>query len=298
MNYAITQNNQCSVDYIHRKKFYTQEEAEAVEEKVYLATGIIKLSLGIAVNTTFYMMLNALDALKKHPNYKHKVKADFNRALKAYKDYERALRTGSTRFPRFFNVADFSSTSPFKADMTNGEYFDLWQGLGGSGYDLCKNEINVLKHKYYLILERRGDKYPDAGAYALAVVAAFRNAKHIYEATLQSVHKAIPEISMECLEGYIFKPFDVRYIAKAWEVAVWNMYGNAEEWQISDFEDKNLTMALAALEQKWASPDFMMKAESDTIRDYNELVGGKRKANVLIKELNDNYNNGGAMLAI
>lgn len=277
---------------INSRKYYTEEEKKAVYRKVFTATGIVKLTMGICINMAWNHMRNALDSVKRHPKYRHSVKAAFSQAEKAYKDYERTLRHGNNNNPRFFNINDVDSNY-FKDDMTSDEYFELWLALGGAAYNKCLSETNVLKHKYYLILDKRNDKYADIGSELLVTSSLFEITCNIYSATISEICKAIPELSKDGIEDYIFKPFDISNIIAAWEKAVNTLYPNVRKTELDDFEDANLHLALSALEEKMTSPEWMERVEEQTLRDYNDYMGGKRKTNKIIKTIREGFEKGG-----
>jgi hypothetical protein len=277
---------------INHKKYYTEEDKKAVYRKVYTATGIVKLTMGICINMAWNHMRNALDSVKRHPKYRHKVKAAFQQADKAYKDYERTLKYGHDNVPRFFNIKDVKCNI-FKENMTSEEYFELWQALGGAGYNKCINETNVLKHKFYLILDKRNDKYADIGSELLVTSSMFEITCNIYNATISEICKAILELDKDGIENYIFKPFDISDIIAAWERAVNTLYPDVRKTELDDFEDANLHLALAALEEKMTSPEWMERVEEQALRDYNDYMGGKKNTNKIIKAIRESFEGGG-----
>lgn len=282
---------------LQNKRYFTAKEKEAIYRKIYTATGIVKLTMGICINMAWNQMRNALDSAMQHPKYRHKVKAAFQQAEKAYNDYERTLRYGNNNNPRFFNINDVDANY-FKEDMTSDEYFEFWCNLGAAGYKKCINELNVLKHKYYLILSKRNDKYAHIGSDLLLAISIFEMTKNVFDVTIKEICLAIPELGKDIIMNNIFKPFDISNIIAAWDRAVNTLYPDVHHTELDDVEDANLQIALSALEEKMTDPKWMESVEELTLKDYNDFVGGKRKANKIIKAIRENFEENGCMIAV
>lgn len=277
-------------DFAGRKKYYTKEQAENVCGKIDRASGLVKLAMGLSINASRYMMLNALDSVKKHPKYKHEIKRAFALADKAYKDFERVLRHGNLQTPVFFSTK-FYKPQYFKDGMTSDEYFEIWQALGGAAYDDSKNEFGVLKHKYELALEHNGSACPGIGGEILLVSCLLRITQNIFDVMMKEICKGIPELGKDVIEGYVFRPFNIKQVAEAWHKAVIMLYGDF--FKCSDFDERNIKMGIQQIEEKWCSEKWIEKMQEKTLRDYEDYIGGKKKTAKLIKDIRTAWNEGG-----
>lgn len=278
-----------------KKTTYTDEEVNDLYRRITSASKVMKLCMGISINAAIYMMVQAHRDAMGHPNYRHKIKAAFNQARKVRESWEILTKHGYA-ITSFFRVED-TDTTYFKEGITDEEYFEIWGALGGAGYDLSIDEINVLKHKYYLILERNGDKYPNIGASLFTTVAMLRNADYMYKVTLNEISKNIPDIPRECLSEHILKDFDIHKISEAWERAVFMLY-NDKNLTVTDFEDKNLTMALTSLKVKYVDAKWIIKVEERALRYYPEYFDSKRQLNELIKKIKEAFNKEGRLTMV
>lgn len=111
-----------------------------VERDIAQCSGFVKMMCGVANNCAYYVMMDALDHIRKHPRYAdNKIKRLFedkpNSALDFYKRYRNRLRWPMGHDLRFFHVADLTEEARKKygEPMTDEQYFEFWEATGGAG---------------------------------------------------------------------------------------------------------------------------------------------------------------------
>jgi hypothetical protein len=86
-----------AVNYIQNPAGYNLEQLQHVLSDV---AGHFKSVTGVSNNAAWLMCLDALDVLKKHPNYKGRVKYEFKRVYEAYRKYEHKLLYATAEYKR------------------------------------------------------------------------------------------------------------------------------------------------------------------------------------------------------
>lgn len=111
-----------------------------VERDIMQCSGFVKMMCGVANNCAYYVMMDALDHIRKHPRYADKsIKRLFegkpNSALDFYKRYRNRLRWPMGDDNRFFHIADLTEEARRKygAPITDEQYFEFWEATGGVG---------------------------------------------------------------------------------------------------------------------------------------------------------------------
>ncbi len=111
-----------------------------VERDIAQCSGFVKMMCGVANNCAYYVMMDALDHIRKHPRYADKnIKRLFegkpNSALDFYKRYRNRLRWPMGDDIRFFHIADLTEEARRKygAPITDEQYFEFWEATGGAG---------------------------------------------------------------------------------------------------------------------------------------------------------------------
>ena len=109
-----------------------------VERDIMQCSGFVKMMCGVANNCAYYVMMDALDHIRKHPRYADKsIKRLFegkpNSALDFYKRYRNRLRWPMGDDNRFFHIADLTEEARRKygAPITDEQYFEFWEATGG-----------------------------------------------------------------------------------------------------------------------------------------------------------------------
>lgn len=105
--------------------------AEELGRMLPYVSAVVKQVMGVANNVVQVAMMNARDDLRKHPQYRQRVKQVFKKAFGEWDAYEKVLinSTGVC----YFHVADMSAEVKKRyTNLTDREYYEFWQNIGYS----------------------------------------------------------------------------------------------------------------------------------------------------------------------
>ena len=166
-------------------------QAEKLAVVVAKASGYIKEQMGICNNATYLVMMDAFDRVKQLPEYRHATKRAFREAVNEWQRYEHQLRYAEGI--RFFHMGDMDADLRRKyGDITDGEYFEFWQGTGSFCYNESHDLLCCLKNKYRLSLENHKARNADVVAEVMTAFACMKLCEKIHRGCIEGVMKSIP----------------------------------------------------------------------------------------------------------
>lgn len=243
-------------------------------EAVSHASGIVKLVCGVCNNATFLVLMDALEGLKTHPQYRGKAKMWFKDAIKEWKNYEWELLHSKKN--GFFDLTNFlPSVREIYGDITNSDYFEYWQGTGSRTYMTTKPLVTSLVNKYKLSFEDDGMKYPTEVAWAMTGLTCLQVCCKFWE---NSVGQASNDygIPMEFCKRF-YKPFLVEKPMKSWKIALSYLEPSIED-KIPEKHEKNIAFGIRQLYDEWSSPHGIYDNSADATEEFSELFKSKRIA--------------------
>lgn len=267
--------------FLNPKGYRSKEEMlEAIAE----AAGQVKLLCGAANNAAYYVMMDALDIVKKHPAYKHKVKKFFTLAKAAWDEYERNLLYSEGL--RFFSLQDMTPETRKKyGDITDKEYYEYWQAAGGQMYADTRPLVSSLANKYRLSLQQHDIQHADIVGWAMAAQAALELCCSIWRHTINtmSAQQGVPLATME----RVFVPFRLRRISEAWFRAMDAMAPGVKGYELDKVESRNIELGLDQLCEAWSDIKAILKSLSDATEDYEEVFRTKGERKKVQREISE-----------
>lgn len=262
-----------------------------VERDIAQCSGFVKMMCGVANNCAYYVMMDALDHIRKHPRYADKsIKRLFegkpNSALDFYKRYRNCLRWPIGGI-RFFHIKDMTEEARRKygAPVTDEQYFEFWEATGSLAYEKSRPWITSLWNKFRLSLLKHGVPCPDRTAWGLVGSSVLELAVETWDRTMRSVHEAVPVLPVKTIHE-IYAPFNMQAVATAWHKACRALAPETESYKLEEVEEKNIVMGLNQLRELWVSPDLPFDATIAAVEDFrDEIFRSSRQANKSIKEL-------------
>lgn len=245
----------------------------------------MRLSMGVVNNTVYYMLLDALGAVKQHPAYKHKVKQAFKNVEKEYAQYENTLRLGIDG--DFFNINE-AVKGMFKDGTTRADFFDWWQGLGGAGYTKIKVQANVIRNKLTLSMQRRGFSNPELLSFLVLARFGFDYALNFYDTMLSVLLDAAPEINRKLLnQGY--EVFSLQKVAQAYSKAV-QLLPESTTLPLEESEQRNLEFSIEEFAVKMGNISWISECLIQSGKDFKELFtkDGYKKYMTRVRGWRDN----------
>lgn len=271
-----------AVNYVQNPAGYTEtKELQLILGNI---AGHFKSVTGVSNNAAWMMCLDALDVLKKHPNYKGRVKYEFRRIYEVYKKYEHRLLYASA--PRFFHVEDFTKETMerYKEGLTDREYYDFWCSLANATYQRTrKGVITVLMHKYKKSLDQHNVPHSDILQYALTAQACLVLSVKIYASLVRQAAK-VYQLPVDGIKR-TFEPFCMKDISNAWYRAINMLEPKTEEYELEPSEERNIQLGLIQLEEEWASYENFYESAIESVKEYDEVFKSAKEQKKAVKEI-------------
>lgn len=267
---------------------------EELIEQVGRASSVVKLVCGIGNNAAWLVCLDALDRLKKHRNWKQHVKGgstvahDYNRAIYAFKLYEKKLLY--TNDNRFFHVADMAESvrRSYSENLTDEDYYQFWASIGARAYETTRPLITSLCNKYRLSLESHGIKQTDILAWSMTAMACLDTSRTLYNI---AIDECVATYRLpEKLLRHVFRVFELDGVAKLWNAAMVETDQGAHDYKLNPTEERNIGYGLEQLASAWLNVQTIYGSTADCIADYVEVFrtkGFQKKALREISELRE-----------
>lgn len=248
------------------------------------AASIVKLVMGVSNNTTYIVMQNALDAIKKHPNYKHQVKRKYLQAFDAYRANELQLRYAESN--RMFHIADMGENLRKRyGNITDAQYFEYWTGLAAKPYKESEKWLNSLSYKYEKSLKEHGVKHADKIAQVMTATACLELSCKMYRSTLESCGRemALPYPILD----EVFKFFHLRGVADIWKDALVMTDTASQSYELNDDEQQNIRFGLEQLEECWSDPKMIYGSVFAATADFEEIFRTKGENKKALREISE-----------
>lgn len=123
-----------------------------------MALGHIKNVMGVVNSTAHFIMMDAIDQIRKTPLFKGKVKYFINSAIKSHSDYERRLRHGNAHGQKFFHAIE-DKKNPGSPLPTDEELFDWFLDIGACAYQKTNKELEMLRLQILQIFTKHDIEY-------------------------------------------------------------------------------------------------------------------------------------------
>lgn len=249
-----------------RGSYITTETIEQIEERVWKCSGMVKTMLAMPNNVAYIMLYNAHDKAKTHPAYRHEAKRLFKRTVEEYREYEKGLYCAQEN--RMFHVGDMNEqTRKRYGDITDRDYFELWQDMGSKGYELALPHLQALTHKFRLSLRRRNIQEADILCHLLTASAVMEIALSFYRSAtdLCKSEFKLPEQLVTRLYG----GFSLQRVKQAWERACTALA--PYRYPLEEIEEKNIAMSISDIADTWSEQDNMLAAVIDAVENNEEL---------------------------
>lgn len=260
---------------------------EEMASRVGKSSALIKMMCGIGNNAAWACCLEAMDQLRRHPRFRHRVKQVFKAAMEEFKAYERRLVYATEN--RLFHLDDLTPEYRKRyGNISDREYYEYWCSTGATAYSQKRMWAMNLWNKYRLSLIRH--KVPNEGivAWGMTADAALRLAQCIYENNIK-VCACDYEVPQPLLE-VIFGGLNVKRVADKWDAALMMLEPLTDTYELEDIEQKNIQLGLDQLMEEWTSMATAVDALTETTEAYDDVFrtkGEQKKALRQIAEMRD-----------
>lgn len=266
---------------------YAERDYAKVEKRLGDFSGVLKLYIGACNNATFLVMMNALDAMKKHPIWRqrfHKAKGMFMKALKEWKAYEYQLLHAKDN--RMFHLADYAPEVRKKyGDISDQEYYDYWCSIGSFAYDYSKDMLNSLKYKYQKALDASKVEGAEYLAEAMLAMTCLNCCETMLEVHLENGVEHVG-IQRPILDRF-FGDFSLKKVRDVWYQALKLTIPQLIDKDFDPDNERNIQIGIRQLAERWADEKMLYHAINDATEDYQEVFrteGEWKKALRIIHE--------------
>lgn len=258
---------------------------EEMQERVGSSSSFIKTMTGIGNNAAWSCCLEAMDQLRRHVNFKQRVKRGFNDAMSGFRTYENQLVYAKEN--RLFHVADL--TPPCRkryGNITDREYYDFWASTGATAFTKKRIWVMNLWNKYRISLNSHRVPNAETVAWGMTAAACIKIARCIYANSL-----------LVCIDEYgvpkqlldsIFGQLDLSAVDKKWDEALILLEPFTETYDLSESEQKNIQLGIDQLHEELTSMATLTDTLTDSIGSYGEVFrtqGEQKKALRKLAEL-------------
>lgn len=262
----------------------THLNSEELGHRVFKSSVLIKTMCGIGNNAAWACCLEAMDQLRRHPNFRQRVKQAFKAAMEEFKAYERRLVYATEN--RLFHLDDL--TPEFRkryGNITDREYYEYWCATGATAYTQKRAWAVNMWNKYRLSLIRHKVPHEDKVAWGMAACACLRLAQFIYEQNIKVCAKD-HEVPAQLLEA-IFGGLNVKAIADKWDKALMLLEPKTEGYELEKIEVKNIQLGLDQLMEQWTSTATMTDALAETTEAYDDVFRTKGEQKKALRQIAD-----------
>lgn len=261
-------------------KQYTKEEWQKL---IVDSSALVKSVLGVCNNATYLYMMEAYEAVQKHPKYKGKVRHLFGDAIKEWKRYEGNLLYADKNC--FFRVKFMPEhiRSMYNKDLTDRDFFEYWQGLGGRGFMRTRPLITSLANKYRLSFEKHGIGEAEICGKVMAAHTLAEICKMIFSHVLN-----------ECTHSFslppdwvrkTYKPFEIDGAAKAWKFAMLTLEPRIQSETIPENEEKNISHGIVQIMDAWSEPSLLYDSMYEATDDFSDVFKNKLEVRKVKSEI-------------
>lgn len=261
---------------------FKQTSNEEIVNGLISMSSYIKTITGIANNAAWTITLDCHDQVKKHPKYRQEVKKAFKEMLKIHKDYELGIKYNKHNL---FCVKDMDESVrvKYKDNLSDAEYLELWEGLGGAAYMESKPLITALHHKFKKSYENHGAKHPDILAHAMVGYTVLFLASSIYDQYLE-VCEAEYKVPIK-VSNYVYNCLSMKKISDAWTKAM-RMLDNTE-YHLEEGETRNVELGVQQLQKLWCDHHLLARSLRKAADDFDDVFKNKRTLKKVHADINE-----------
>lgn len=255
--------------------------AEELSRMLPYVSAVVKQVMGVANNVVQVTMMNARDDLRKHPQYRQRVKQAFKKAFGEWDAYEKVLVNSVGVC--YFHVADMSAEVKKRyTNLTDREYYEFWQSIGYSVYDKNAAFISALDNKFKVSLETHGVPHGELLCKAMTTEQLLLIAVQRYNDCTSVIKKELG-IKRDIID-FLFKCFSLERLHKAWSDALSLIVPN---FPLDEVEDKNLRMSIEQLYEIIADIPEMYEGIEKATEDYPEVFRTKGEWKKALRQMKE-----------
>lgn len=245
-----------------------------VEHAVALASGVVKIVVGVANGVAMISVGNSLDRVKKSRYFRHRIKSAWREVEKVRMQYRSALIYPPAGEMRFFHVDDMpENTRRRYGNISDADYFEFWECTGEQCYAENEAFISSLANKYRKSFLSHG--VPDAELKGhLASTAALLNISiTAFKWSVKDVAAAygLPEKWLYD----IYKPFCLQPVFDKWTNALDLTSPETDNYDLDEIEERDIAYGIDTLEIRIINPKKIFESIGFTAGQFGDLYATK-----------------------
>lgn len=257
---------------------------EELNQRMTLAAAQVKLSAGVCNNAAWSAVLKAHDHIKRHPNYRHKVKLLYKRALEEFHLYEHNLVYATKN--RMFHLDDMTEQiRKIYGNITDSEYYEFWTGVGATVYRDTRPLVTSLWNKYRLSLISHNIKNADLTAWAMTAQACLDLAIQVVRTTMDVVSDTY-KLPMSIVKE-VFGQLLLTRVSDCWKAALTMTDKEIDGIEMTSLEERNIEQGLEQLQDAWGDTLQHLQSTADTVEDYDDVFRTKGEMKKAIREITE-----------
>lgn len=257
---------------------------EELNQRMTLAAAQVKLSAGVCNNAAWSAVLEAHDHIKRHPNYRHKVKLLYKRALEEFHLYEHNLVYATKN--RMFHLDDMTEQiRKIYGNITDSEYYEFWTGVGATAYRDTRPLVTSLWNKYRLSLISHNIKNADLTAWAMTAQACLDLAIQVVRTTMDVVSDTY-KLPMSIVKE-VFGQLLLTRVSDCWKAALTMTDKEIDGIEMTSLEERNIEQGLEQLQDAWGDTLQHLQSTADTVEDYDDVFRTKGEMKKAIREITE-----------
>ena len=236
------------------------------------AAATVKTYCSVGNNAPWAACITAMNHIRRHPAYRHHVKAAYRKAFAAFLKHERTLIYASQN--RFFHVGDMAeSTRKYYSNITDADYYNFWASFGYSAFCDTKPFFTALVNKVKLIYDRHGVPHSESLAWSYAAHAALVVGVNIFNAAVEGCLDKYPNVPLTKEKWLrLFADFNLSDVVSLWQKAHAELdRASAPEFPLTADEARNIQMSIDQLYEIWTLNDRLLSSRMQVSEDNADL---------------------------
>lgn len=248
-------------------------------ENIERASADIKNYMGACIGCTQLVYADMLDQLRKLPEFKNrfsKVRQEFNRVDKLWRQWEQEAVNpidSKTRVA-LFTLMEFDDKSKniFKEGATDRDYFDLVMGVGGQAYTTSWKQMMCLRHKFERLYNERNIQNGDILSWLDLVGMLLQLCVNTYNERTEHHRTDLCKELLYPTPAQLFAQLNIEPIVKGFFRArdllpsIVNM---------PDETVRNLAITANDIRSQWMDFENLVSHIQQTCEDYDDVMASK-----------------------
>lgn len=252
-----------------------------LDDRILAVSGHIKMLYGCVNNLVLFEAYEAIGRVRQSPRYNKQVRHEFLKVIKDIKDYNRNLLYGQREWFSLKKMPE--NTRKLYGDITDSDYYDYWTSLGGETAMLCKDELNVLLNKFTISMKNHQIQDHELMARMMLVMSLFDCAEAVDKRIVREFKEAA-RVDWTIAQT-VWKDFSLSRIKKSWERALYSLSVKGQKWELTEIEERNITMTVDQLCDKFNAAETYFQATLNNTEDYDDIFRTKGTHKKALREI-------------